>query len=174
MKTARYNFSEARFLIMDSNRAAGRMVASIVSGFGAGGSYILYDPHEAKLLIETGMVDAAVMTLGRQAEEMLEMIRSVRANASCFSRYIPIIVLTGQARLDHVARARDAGASFVVRRPISPQVLFARLIWSKQISRGFIDAPLYAGPDRRFRAAAAPSGRERRKAGPARASVVEL
>jgi DNA-binding response OmpR family regulator len=174
VKTARYNFSGARFLIMDPNRAAGRMMASIMSGFGAGDSYILYDPHEARLLIESNMVDAAVVTLGNHAEEVLELIRSVRANVSCFGRYIPIIVLTGHASAEHVARARDAGASFVVRRPISPQVLFTRLIWSTQISRGFIDAPLYAGPDRRFRTTGPHLGRERRKAGPDRCGIVEL
>ena len=46
--------------------------------------------------------------------------------------------------------ARDSGANFVVRKPASPQVLFDRTNWVAKVSRSYLEASNYVGPDRRF------------------------
>jgi DNA-binding response OmpR family regulator len=76
--------------------------------------------------------------------------------------YVPIVVLTGYSRVDAVVGARDAGANLVVKKPLSPQVLFDRLAWMGQGSRKFVETETYVGPDRRFKSIGPPDGLGRR------------
>ena len=75
---------------------------------------------------------------------------------------MPVIVLTGHTPMSRVAGARDSGASFVVKKPISAQVLHDRICWAAQSQRPFISAGAYVGPDRRFRAEPVAPEAERR------------
>ena len=59
----------------------------------------------------------------------------------------------------------DAGVSYVVAKPLSPRVLFERLVYIVRDARQFIETPVYAGPDRRVRAMGPPPGIAGRRAG---------
>jgi CheY-like chemotaxis protein len=73
-------------------------------------------------------------------------------------RFIPVIVMSGYTQLRVVAAARDAGANTVLRKPLSPQALFDRIMWVARVPRPFIDAGSYVGPDRRFKRDDPPDG----------------
>jgi DNA-binding response OmpR family regulator len=90
----------------------------------------------------------------------LDLVRWVRRSAPV--PYVPIVVLTGYSRVDAVVGARDAGANLVVKKPLSPQVLFDRLAWMGQGSRKFVETETYVGPDRRFKSIGPPDGLGRR------------
>ena len=164
MAEQRYNFRDANFLIVDPDRAGARLISCILSGFGISDPYVLKEPSEAKVLLNTGAVDAAVITLGTEIDRSLDLIRWVRSAGASPLRFMPIIALTGYSQLRHVALARDAGASFVVRKPIAPDVLFERLVWAANSARAFVEASSYCGPDRRFRRQKPPKGNGQRAA----------
>ena len=77
-------------------------------------------------------------------------------------RFAPIVVLSGYTQLRLIASARDAGAHLVVRKPVSPQTLFDRLVWVANFDRPFLEADHYAGPDRRFHAVPPPDSAMKR------------
>lgn len=60
------------------------------------------------------------------------------------------------------AKARDCGANVVIRKPVSPQILFDRLAWVSRVQRPFIECESYIGPDRRFKSIGPPGGVGRR------------
>lgn len=62
-----------------------------------------------------------VMDLAMPVLDGWEATRIVRADRR--TRDIPIVVLTGHAQPEHVARAREAGATEIVEKPCEPAQL---------------------------------------------------
>jgi two-component system, cell cycle response regulator DivK len=59
---------------------------------------------------------------GINGYELCRLLRSDRD-----TRAVPIVVLTGEARVVYLARARDAGADSILVKPCLPEVLFTEL-----------------------------------------------
>ena len=167
MAPPQYNFSKVNLMILDPERSSARMVAGMLSGFGLNDPYLMHNSDDASAFLGTGGADAAILTMGRDPDAILDIIQKVRAIPVGDARFMPIIVLTGAAQPETVATLRDAGASFVVRRPIAPATLFDRLVWAAYSDKKFVQTRTYRGPDRRFRDKEPPPGGERR----ARASI---
>jgi DNA-binding response OmpR family regulator len=170
----RYNFRDASFAVVDPYQHSGRLTAGMLSAFGAPDPYILNQTRDAEILLASGTVDAAIITLSGKTESFLALIRAVRERALGAARFIPIIAMTGYSERRDIDKARDAGASFVVRRPLAPDVLFERLIWVANTSRSFVESSTYCGPDRRFRDLGLPTTGERRRRPPIRHMIVEI
>jgi two-component system, chemotaxis family, chemotaxis protein CheY len=96
--------------------------------------------------------------------ELVQMIRQPGANAN---PYIPIIMLTGHSEKHRVMRARDAGITEFLAKPISATALYERILNLIANPRPFIRTKTYFGPDRRRNVAASYIGPERRKGGKA-------
>jgi DNA-binding response OmpR family regulator len=73
-----------------------------------------------------------------------------------------IIMLTGHADPAHVFRARDAGVSEFLAKPLSARLLVERLNAVLFNERPFVRAPTYAGPCRRRRSEGVYRGPRRR------------
>jgi two-component system chemotaxis response regulator CheY len=86
-------------------------------------------------------------------EEMggIEFTKHVRTDPASANPYIPIVMLTGDARIEMVREARDAGANGFLAKPISIDVLSKRLKATLAENRDFIRSRGYTGPDRRRR-----------------------
>jgi two-component system, chemotaxis family, chemotaxis protein CheY len=90
------------------------------------------------------------------------MIRQPGANANPF---VPIIMLTGHTERTRVTRARDAGITEFLAKPISAKGLYQRVFSIVAHPRPFIKTATYFGPDRRRNTSSSYSGPERRKGG---------
>jgi two-component system chemotaxis response regulator CheY len=86
-------------------------------------------------------------------EEMdgIEFTKHVRTDPASANPFIPIVLLTGDARIEMVREARDAGANGFLAKPISVDVLRKRLTATLAENREFIRSNGYTGPDRRRR-----------------------
>lgn len=89
----------------------------------------------------------------------VRQIRALKPDQICF---VPIIQLSGFAQHSHVEQARDAGITEFLRLPVSPKLLYERIVYSIEHPRPFIDSPDYFGPDRRRRTEQNYPGDERR------------
>jgi DNA-binding response OmpR family regulator len=119
--------------------------------------------------------DAALAHLEREPADLLfvgsasdtmdefEFIRRLRRSKETVTRTSPIILLSGHTQRANVLRARDCGASFVVAKPITPKVLYSRIVWLARDRREFIDCESYVGPNRRFQNLGPPQGMEGRR-----------
>jgi DNA-binding response OmpR family regulator len=68
-------------------------------------------------------------------------------------------------RSEDAGRARDAGANFVLTKPIAPNLLLQRIMWIGRDARPFVELESYVGPDRRFSLDGPPDGAPDRRAG---------
>ncbi|MFO1186527.1 MAG: response regulator [Alphaproteobacteria bacterium] len=91
-----------------------------------------------------------------------ELIRTIRRTSEGPNRFIPFIVFTGFTRPAEVARARDCGATTVVKKPASARALFDHIAWAALSKRPFVQVGEYVGPDRRFKSSGPPGGVGRR------------
>jgi len=80
---------------------------------------------------------------------VLEEIRRMRTDPAHPNRTTPIILVSATPSVASIAAARDAGVSEVVKKPFSTADLQKRIEALDIFPRNFIEAPDYAGPDRR-------------------------
>ena len=77
--------------------------------------------------------------------------------------WAPVILITGHTTPSQVQRGRNAGASFIVRKPVPPLVMMQRIVWLMKDKRNFVTSDNYCGPDRRVRALGPPVGLKGRR-----------
>jgi CheY-like chemotaxis protein len=146
------NLKNVVALLVDSDRFTRRLVVQMMRGFRMDTPAIRDTGAEAKEFLQQQSVDLCIVETVLPDMASPELIRWIRRPEMGATRFIPIIVLSGYTQLRTVAAARDAGANTVLKKPVSPQVLFDRIMWVARVPRPFIDAGKYQGPDRRFKA----------------------
>lgn len=62
-----------------------------------------------------------------------------------------------------VQNARDCGAHYIVKKPLTPVVMLERILWIARESRPFIECDVYVGPERRHKNEGPPNGVPRRR-----------
>ncbi|MBF0307195.1 MAG: response regulator [Alphaproteobacteria bacterium] len=80
--------------------------------------------------------------------------------------FIPVVILSAFSELAHVCKARDAGVTEFLTKPVSAKSLYKRIVSVIEKERHFVRTRDFFGPDRRRRSARAPEaaykGPERR------------
>jgi CheY-like chemotaxis protein len=159
---SRFNLSKASVLLLDSNPMGLGVLAQILKGFGAGVLYRCAAVDEAKEVTQTQALHLIIADTMSPGGEGIDFVVWARRDAPDPNRYCPIILVDGHTRAADVSRARDCGANFLLKRPLSPLSLMERIIWIGGEDRGFILGETYAGPDRRFKDDPIPGGHGRR------------
>jgi len=101
----------------------------------------------------------------------LQFVRTLRSDAENASRFVPVIMITAYADLATVAEARDVGVTEFMAKPLSAAALEKRIARVLHDPRPFVEAPHFAGPDRRRHAKAEFGGRDRRENKPSRGGI---
>ena len=94
--------------------------------------------------------------------EGYDFVRWLRREAPEPNRYCPVLLTSGHTPASEVARARDCGAHFILKRPLTPMAVIERIIWISREGRNFIACDAYVGPERRFKNLGPPKGDGRR------------
>ncbi len=158
----RLNFTEIAALVVDNDRYSAGIISQILRGFGLSQQVFVDDGAGAKKYLVRRPYDLLITECILPDMKGAELIRWVRRNSSDRLRLMPVILLTGYTHYSNVTTARDSGVSSVVRKPVSPAVLFDHIAWAAKSDRPFIEADEYSGPDRRFRFGEAAPGLNRR------------
>ncbi len=157
MAQARLNLKGVTALVVDSDRFTRSLVAQMLRGFGLDAPGVCETGADAINYLQHHYVDLCIVEAVLPDMESPALISWLRKQEKAM-RFIPVIVLTGYTQLRMVEAARDGGANNIVKKPVSPQGLFDRITWVARISRPFIEAGDYIGPDRRFRTLEPPDG----------------
>jgi DNA-binding response OmpR family regulator len=159
----RLNFSQIECLVVDSDQYSTSILGQILRGFGLSKHTVIDTGDEAKRRLSAGHFDLLICDAVLPDTHASDLIKWVRRQPGLNVKYMPIVVLTGYTQYSNVVVMRDAGANIVVRKPVSPNVLFDHVAWSARTDRPFIETDNYIGPDRRFKNTGPPDGNGRRK-----------
>ncbi|WP_029042595.1 response regulator [Cucumibacter marinus] len=128
-----------------------------------------------KSVVEAGDAETAWAALAREEFDVIlveqeltpidgiALVSRLRRDAEQANRNKPVIMLTAGTDSTRILKARDAGVSEFIKKPISAQVLSSRIMQAVRNPRPFVEAAAYTGPDRRRRALDVPADHDRRR-----------
>ena len=159
----RLNFTQIEALIVDADQYSTQILGQILRGFGLSRQNVVDSGEEARRKLGSAHFDLLICDAILPDTHASDLIKWIRRQPALETKYIPIVVLTGYTQFSNVVTLRDSGANIVVRKPVSPNILFDHIAWSARTERAFIETDNYIGPDRRFKNTGPPEGAGRRK-----------
>lgn len=160
----RLNLGEVTILIGGGNPTEVDVLMQVFSGFGAGKLRRADDANVVKTTLEREQVDLLILDAMLGIEVSVELVRGLR-RMGVEARMTPVVMTAANATPSLISQARDGGVNYVVAKPLTPRILFERLVWVVKDGRSFIECDSYLGPCRRVRAMGPPSGMAGRRAG---------
>lgn len=159
----RFNLGGAAVLLLDATPLGMSILVQLVSGFGAKTFCRCSTAAEAREVFGREQIDLAIIDALAPGGDGYDLVHWLRREGPELNRYTPVLVTEGHTRVSDVNRARDCGANFLVKRPLSPIALLERIVWVSKEGRGFVIDDSYVGPDRRFKTTIMPLGEGRRR-----------
>jgi two-component system, chemotaxis family, chemotaxis protein CheY len=160
----RVDFNKLRFLVVDDNAHMRRIVRTLLHSFGVREAYEAEDGAGGLEAFTANMPDIIITDWVMPILDGIELTQMIRKPGANANPYVPIILLTGHSERSRVLRARDAGVTDFLAKPISAKSLYQRIVNVVTSPRPFIKSRDYFGPDRRrSQSASSYSGPERRK-----------
>lgn len=158
----RVDFTKLRILIVDDNAHMRRIVRTLLHGFGAREVYEAEDGASGLELFTSNLPDLLIIDWMMPILDGIELTSMIRRPDSAVNPYVPIIMLTGHSEKSRVMKARDAGVTEFLCKPISAKALHQRILNCVLNPRPFVKTKDYFGPDRRRNTSGTYSGPERR------------
>jgi DNA-binding response OmpR family regulator len=153
-----------KVMVVDDNAQSLDLMAQILVGFRVKQIATCRTPEEAWIKVSKERFDLILLDLEMPGEDGLTVTRRIRREADHPNVTAPVIILSAHTPIERVHEARDAGANLVVKKPIAPAVLLARIAWLARTPRNFVTSTQYCGPDRRFRREPPPEDTGERRA----------
>jgi CheY-like chemotaxis protein len=123
-----FNFSEISLLVADGTHGFRKMVSRVLTRFGFHAVYEASDGEEALEMLKYHHVDIVMTEWHLDALTGYELIQKLRHDSELADPEIRLIMLTGLTEKARVLAARDAGVDGFLRKPVSPDTLFKRIV----------------------------------------------
>lgn len=157
-KSERVNLSTAEVMLACGDPEGLNILAEMFAGFGVHTPRRCLTGAEARTSVNERILNLVVVDSALQDQTGYDFIHWLRRSDVAPNCYAPVILLTGHTKPSQIFRGRDAGASFVVRKPVAPLVMMQRILWLLNDQRKFVTSSTYCGPDRRVKALGPPVG----------------
>jgi DNA-binding response OmpR family regulator len=160
---ADYDLSKVRVLIVDDHEPMRQILTAMLKALGIRDIGCAEDGREAVKLLAKIENDLIITDLGLPFVDGFELTQSIRSGEAGGDPFVPIIMLSGDASRENIFKARDAGISEFLAKPVSARDLYMRIRRIIEHPRLFIRARHFFGPDRRRRALEFDSPERRKK-----------
>ena len=157
------SIDQLNVLIVEDDRHMRMLIRNVLFALGV---HDVVEAKDGKVAIEEMKAfrpDLVLVDLKMEPLNGLEFVRQLRSDAANPHRFVPVIMITAHADLDTVAMARDVGITEFMAKPISASAIEQRIHRVLKDVRRFVEAPKFAGPDRRRGKKASADGPERRE-----------
>ena len=144
-------------LTLDGDIDYAKIVRSELIAQGVGGVFLATDPRLALDAFSRNRIDALIV------EWFPDFVRFLRTAKRSPSPRVPIIMTSGRTRIQDILYARDSGINEFVAKPVITADLLQHLSHAVEISRRFVFAEAFTGPDRRRKSKSDFPGPERRQ-----------
>ena len=158
-------FRELSVLIVDDNQHMRNLLLSILRSMGIRNVRECGDVEEALEEWVRAPADLIITDWHMEPRDGIDLVKLVRTAEDSPNPYVPIIMLTGHADVQHVVEARDAGVNEFLAKPIAANSLYSRMVSSIERPRPFVRTATYFGPDRRRQDVGPPPGVQDRRQG---------
>ncbi len=150
------------FLIVDPNAFMRSLIKNVLHVFGAEKFIEANDGADAFKAIQNLVPDIIITEWMMDPLDGLDFTRLVRTGKDSTNAFVPIIMMTAYTEKQRIVKARDAGITEFIAKPLSAKTLMGRVTAIVERPRPFIRSTGYFGPDRRRRRTPGYNGPERR------------
>ncbi len=157
-----YRFDRLKVLVVDDNQHMRKLVVAILQAFGVVQIFEAADGNRAWAMLREANPDVVILDWMMDGMNGIELVKLVRTSPQTPNPFVPIIMLTGYAQVDHVRQARDAGVNEFLAKPVSVKAVMSRLVSVIEHPRPYVRTKAYFGPCRRRRGKEEYRGSERR------------
>lgn len=145
------SFSRLSVMIVDDNRNMRVLVRDLLAMMGVRNVVEAGHGAEACELLKGFHPDIVLTDGAMDPVDGFELTRRIRAGEVGNNPAIPIIMISENTQVAFITRARDAGVTEFLAKPVSGQALRSRLAAAVVKPRGFVRVDGFVGPDRRRR-----------------------
>ncbi|MCR5877637.1 response regulator [Phenylobacterium sp. J367] len=163
MAEPRLNLGKATVLLVQASATELDILGQMFIGFGVKGIRKCTSVEDAEAVSATQPFDLMVVDCDIPDGAGYDFVQRLRRAEENANRLAPIMLVCGHAAPSNVERARDCGANFVVAKPLTPPIVYDRLMWMAREQRQWVEAEGYVGPDRRHKAFGPPAGEKGRR-----------
>lgn len=156
------SIADVRVLIADDDRRIALIVRQVLESLGFKEIRTAKDGESTLAILAHDHVDMLITDWHMTPMDGVSLIKFLRTSDQSPNRFIPIIMMTGNAEREHVEIARDVGVTEFVVKPFSAKTLCDRIMLLIDNPRSFVMSKRFVGPDRRRRALVPPDGKEKR------------
>jgi two-component system chemotaxis response regulator CheY len=162
-----YRFDRLKVLVVDDNPHMRTLIVAVLQAFDIKNIHEASSGEAAWSVLQAAPCDIVFVDWVMTGISGLELTKRVRTSPNSPNPFVPIIMLTGHTERTRVTKARDAGITEFLAKPISAKGLYQRVFSVVVHPRPFIRTATYFGPERRRTANANYAGPERRRGGAA-------
>ncbi|MBI3112964.1 MAG: response regulator, partial [Rhodospirillales bacterium] len=160
-----YDLSKLTVLIVDRQPAMRALLCQILREFGVG-HIVDFNAHCADEGFQefNHVVPDLVLVDWCPEFDGLALVKRIRTSKESLFPQAPIIMVSAYGETQRVFQALDAGMTEYLVKPVSPSLLYTRIVNAIENARPFIRSKAYTGPCRR-RHMLSFAGPERRRSG---------
>ncbi len=156
------DMSRLSILVADPNPYMVKIIRAMLRGFGISKIREASDGAVALEEFKTQVVDIAIFDFALSTLNGVELTELLRTDEHSPNRFVPIIMMSAFTEKWRVEKARDAGITEFLRKPLCARDLYLRMLEVIENPRPFVRTNHYFGPDRRRQPQNKYSGSEKR------------
>ncbi|MGB5949643.1 MAG: response regulator [Parvibaculum sp.] len=147
---ARSIFETLTVLVVDDSIHMRRLISRLLEVIGVRHILLAADGEEAWSKFLTHKPDIVITDAAMKPMDGFVLTHKLRTLDESELCAVPIIMVSAHSQLSAVERARDLGVTDFLCKPISPRLLYERLLGVLNRPRDFIPPSALASPDRRL------------------------
>src|SRR5579883_1693006 len=140
-------FQHLKILIVDDNQDMRALLHRMLRSAGIMDIAEAADGRAGIEFLETRDCDVILSDLDMKPMNGIDFTAEVRASRHRSYSMVPIIMITGHTELQVVEKARDAGITEFIVKPVTMKALQSRLAEVIERPRTFVRKQSYVGPD---------------------------
>lgn len=155
---ARSVFETLTVLVVDDSKHMRRLLAELLRVLGVGRIVVAADGDEAWSCYLTYKPDIVITDAAMEPTDGFVLAQRLRTSGDHKTGAVPIIMVSGHSERSAVEKARDSGVTEFLCKPLSPRLLYERIVDVLNRPCEFTENIGFAGPDRRRRRIPARAG----------------
>jgi len=143
------NLSKLRILLVEDHVPMRQIISGILRELGVSKVDYASDGNEALQKLWEFEPDIVITDALMEGMDGVELTKRIRTGHEGVDAFLPVIMISASTGTSAIVRARDAGITEFLAKPISPLTVYQRICSVIAAKRPFIRTDGFFGPDRR-------------------------
>lgn len=140
---------DVSIMLAEDQEFSANLIRKMLRVIGCTDVHVFENGEDAWEYYKSNAVDLVITDWQMSPVNGIKLTQLIRKSEETPNPFAPIIMVTAYREREHVFKARDAGVTEYVVKPVSPKGLFSRIEAVIERPRRFVRVGDFFGPDRR-------------------------